>query len=551
VPQATPSKAFRRHRLCSEDLDKASIDYEIRSGLSIEFAAGDNYCFRDAQTAEVIPCMKLLALLSLGCFFCLPLTAKGLADYRVGDIADADVVTPVALDVVDAAATSALQSAKATQHPAIFRSFPETTNVMAGEFLTAFMQARSNFLADVAIEFHSGKLEEATIASADFGRLVTVFGVENKVFPIPDDLAAEWARGGDGHVIRERLLATLEWAAHRPVRPDALPEGMVLGETVRLVPVTEMNQKLSFESLQEGQLISTTNLATLASAQTLFRRDFPAPQQLFARALAAFIQPNCFPDEPFTQLTRGAAIYRLVVSDHYDAGEVIVHRGEAVDAKSLAALAALKERLAANSPAPANAPTASVPAVHAVEPAQPPPKTQVVAAATVVVDSPKPVAARPGIKHLGLILTLAGISLISLIVAVWQFVKGRKPAADPATVAQEPLPFPDTTKPNLTPQVAQAVREAVQQELAAQRRELLLAQQAATDEIAALVQRLDELQVPMQQRLHTYETRIHVLEQELALRIEENRELLKLKIEMISRRLESERAASFVTAMSA
>lgn len=496
--------------------------------------------------------MKLPTLLSLGCCLCLPLAAKGLADYHAGDIADADIVTPVALDVVDAAATGALQSAKATQHPAIFRSFSETTNVMVGEFLAAFTQARTNFLADLAIEFHSGKLDEATIASADFGRLVTVFGVENKVFPIPDTLAAEWARGGDGGAIRERLLATLEWAAHRPVRPDALPEGMILGETVRVVPVTEMNQKLSFESLQQGQLISTTNLATLSSVQTLFRRDFPAPQQLFARALAAFIQPNCFPDEPFTQLTRGAAVYRLVVSDHYDAGEVIVHRGEAVDAKTLAALSLLKERLAANLTVPANPATASVPAIHAVEPALPPsPKAPVLAAATVTVDSPTAVATRRGIRHLGLILTLAGTSLGALLVAAWQFVKGKKQAPDPATVAQEPLPFPDTTKPNLTPQVAQAVREAVQQELASQRRELLLAQQAATDEIAALVQRLDELQVPMQQRLHTYESRIQVLEQELALRNEENRELLKLKIEMISRRLESERAASFVTAMSA
>jgi hypothetical protein len=91
--------------------------------------------------------------------------------------------------------------------------------------------------------------------------------------------------------------------------------------------------------------------------------------------------------------------------------------------------------------------------------------------------------------------------------------------------------------------VAQAVREAVQQELASQRRELLVAQQAATEEIAALVRRLDELQVPMQQRLQTYEGRIQELEKELTLRNEENRELLKLKIEMISRQLATERAS--------
>ena len=109
-----------------------------------------------------------------------------------------------------------------------------------------------------------------------------------------------------------------------------------------------------------------------------------------------------------------------------------------------------------------------------------------------------------------------------------------------------PLPLADAAKPDLAPQVALAVREAVQRELALQRRELLVAQQAATDEIAALVQRLDELQMPMQERLHTYETRIQSLEKELSVRNEENRELLKLKIEMISRQLQTERAATLV-----
>jgi hypothetical protein len=94
----------------------------------------------------------------------------------------------------------------------------------------------------------------------------------------------------------------------------------------------------------------------------------------------------------------------------------------------------------------------------------------------------------------------------------------------------------------LAPQVAQAVREAVMQELAMQRRELMLAQQAATDEIVALVQRLDQLQLPMQERLRAYEGQIQRLEKELAARAEENRELLKLKIDMMRRQLERERA---------
>jgi hypothetical protein len=483
----------------------------------------------------------LLALL------CLPVYARDLAAYKVGDSADADSVTPVALDIVDPAATAALRLIKSQQFPSIFRSFPDTTNGVTRDFLAAYARARTNFLADVAIEFHAATLNEPAIASADFGRLVTVFGVENKSFPITDELAAEWARGGDGHAIREKLLATLSWVEQRPVRPDALPAGMVIGETIRLVPVVDINEKFSLETVQQGPLAPATNLLTLSEAQTLFRGDFTAGQQLFGRALAAFLEPNCFPDAPFTQLTRGTAVYKVVVSDHFDAGEVIVHRGDTIDAKMKAALEALDQELALNA---AKAPVAAV--------APPPPQPPLPAA------SPAPVAlarsrvlppAKPaqtaGFRHPGIILTLASVSFASLLLAGWQYYRQKKGPSAPLPTAQVPLPFPEAAKDNLTPQVAQAVREAVQQELAMQRRELLRAQEAATNEIAALVHRLDELQIPMQERLHTYETRIQTLEKELALRNEENRELLKLKIETTTRQLEAERAANLLTPYSA
>jgi hypothetical protein len=93
---------------------------------------------------------------------------------------------------------------------------------------------------------------------------------------------------------------------------------------------------------------------------------------------------------------------------------------------------------------------------------------------------------------------------------------------------------------SLAPHLAQALKEALVQELAVQRRELLQAQQIAAAEIAQLAHHLDELRVPIQERLRSYEMRIQELEKELAARNEENRELLKLKIEMLRRQLEVE-----------
>jgi hypothetical protein len=94
---------------------------------------------------------------------------------------------------------------------------------------------------------------------------------------------------------------------------------------------------------------------------------------------------------------------------------------------------------------------------------------------------------------------------------------------------------------SLAPHLAQVLKDTVVQELATQRRELLKAQEEAAMEIAAMIRRLDSVQAPMQERLHSYETRIQELEKELTVRNEENRELLKLKIEMIRRQLEVER----------
>ena len=93
----------------------------------------------------------------------------------------------------------------------------------------------------------------------------------------------------------------------------------------------------------------------------------------------------------------------------------------------------------------------------------------------------------------------------------------------------------------LAPHLVQVLRETVVQELAAQRRELLKAQEEASLEIAAMIGRLDSVQAPMQERLRAYEVRIQDLEKELTALNEENRELLKLKIDMIRRQLEVER----------
>jgi hypothetical protein len=114
----------------------------------------------------------------------------------------------------------------------------------------------------------------------------------------------------------------------------------------------------------------------------------------------------------------------------------------------------------------------------------------------------------------------------------------------------QPLPPPsmnaliDSVQSSLAPHLVDALKDAMVQELAAQRRQLLAAQQAASAELTSLVQRLESVQTPLLERLRAYETRITELEKDLANQSKENRELLKLKIEMLKGQVESERAAN-------
>lgn len=120
-------------------------------------------------------------------------------------------------------------------------------------------------------------------------------------------------------------------------------------------------------------------------------------------------------------------------------------------------------------------------------------------------------------------------------------------AADPRT-----LPPPGVTsvlnsvQSSLAPHLVDALKHAVVQELATQRRELLAAQQAAAAELTELARRLEAVQTPMLERLRAYEQRITDLEKDLADQSKENRELLKLKIEMLREKIATERTASRV-----
>ncbi len=102
----------------------------------------------------------------------------------------------------------------------------------------------------------------------------------------------------------------------------------------------------------------------------------------------------------------------------------------------------------------------------------------------------------------------------------------------------------NTVQASVAPHLVDALKNAVVQELASQRRELLAAQQTATAELTELARRLEAVQTPLLERLNAYENRVQELEKELGEQSKENRELLKMKINMLREQIETERGAN-------
>jgi hypothetical protein len=475
----------------------------------------------------------LISLLLLGT---LRLHAGNPAVWHVGDVANEDVRTPVALDVIDTDAAQVDKAAAALNTPAIFIVHPNVTNTMVENLTTAFTSTHADFLAGLTETFQQSNLSNATIQSPEFENFVRGFNVKSEKLSISPGLARQWARGETGLDTFSNLVTMLLQTTDRPVLPDTLPGGFVLGDTVRLVPYHSSQEELTLtleQAEQTGTILSRSNLSTVTQLRALFRRTFSAEDKLLAHSLATFIHSNVKLDTNLTEIARDRAARSIMSAYHYDAGQIIVRRGQVVDAKILAALTRL------NDVSPSAQPNPPAPVVH--EPAQPAPTPA---------EKSQPAQALPGQaqdirgNYIWLGAACTGVSVLVLL-AYWRLqLTGRREALLRPRTTESFSPNQMRLPPELAPQLAEMLKSVVVQELATQRRELLQAQQYAAVEVVRLMQRLTELRAPLQERLAAYEQHIQVLEKELGEQSKENRELLKLQIDMLKEQVKTERAAS-------
>jgi len=158
----------------------------------------------------------------------------------------------------------------------------------------------------------------------------------------------------------------------------------------------------------------------------------------------------------------------------------------------------------------------------------------------------------------------ATMLVLAFALSIWRIARRKRPASLlPARVVSEqtgaivvecpscdetivvpqvnsgvPLP-PGNAQPWLLPHLLRLLKDKMVSKLLSQRSDLLDTQQRAAADVAELEARLAKLHAPLQERLRAYEQRILDLERELAQKGEENRELIRAKIQLTKEHMEA------------
>jgi hypothetical protein len=481
---------------------------------------------------------SLFAITAVTLLSIFPLAAKEPADYRVGDTAEEDVTTPIPLAVIDAEATRALKERESRRGIIVFCFYPDRAVEAEAAFHSAFTRTRSNFLNAVELVFHRRRLGLEELSSTNFQEFLPAFQKQNNLFPVEMTLAALWVGGQSDEPFEAQLLEQLRQTMRSPVRSDYVPPGIKVGTTVRLLTITNTVTPTVEMAADLGRNLNKTNLTSIPRSKMELQDRFPAQETKVAKYVATFIKPNCFIDVELTHSLQLKNIEALWTGDNYAAGQLIVKRGQVVDQKIKAALDELKEKTAASR-------------LHQI-----------------IADNRLKAAQ----AHKRTWLLIAGFSagFVISIAVVWRLARRRlRPALLPLKIAGDDLVLSAgapgglwerralmaeqraqrahaVLRAGLLPHLAHLLKTTLVRGLISQRSSLLNAQLMAAAEMAELERRLDELQAPLQERMRVYEKRIEELEKALAAKGEENRELIKAKIQLAKQQLVAQRTRNRV-----
>lgn len=483
------------------------------------------------------------------CGACLAAGTPVIPNYRAGDRAELDVVTPIPLVVFDPARTANLRQIEAQKTPPVFRHYPAAMREAEEALKFVFAETRSQFASGLEEIFnHPLPLLAAELAPPSFGEWANRYGEQHPDFPLTASLAELWSLGDSGDVALDRLLAQLRRSAGGYVRADQLPPGERLNTgSIRLIAVEETNAALTLADVDKrGRNLLRTNLVTLEKLQQEALKGIAPSEQAAAKFVTGFIRPNLIYDLELTRQARARRVESINAADRYAAGQRLVAKGDVVNTRTKLALDELRSRTAAE----------RVQATAALE------RTSVEAQAASARRSAE--AASRTNRWLFAWLSVAVVVLGALVAAGFlrrraltrasldsslAMVSLRDGAVDDLAWRERALAAEARAqkatamlRASLLPHLARSMMNELVQRLLSQRSDIVTGQQRAEREVAELAARLEEVHAPLEDRLRAYEQRIAELEAELAAKGEQNLDLIKAKIETTRKQMEGERS---------
>ncbi len=455
--------------------------------------------------------------------------AAPLPDYNLGDVVKDDVVTPVELLVPNYQDSDSQHTASAARVPVICRYYTNAIDESEREFRSAFVETRRIFIERLDETFKQRQLDEASLSSPSFYQFYSSFQHQNEFMPISTNLAQVWARGGADHSIEDSLLATLHEAMLHIIRPPNIAPEVKLINNVRLVPLTNWDEPLTLEkSDRRGFIVSKNDVITFTRLRENILQAASAEDRQTLNYLISLVKTNCVPDVDVTLQAR-ARRSEAASSDRYEPGQIIARRGQVVDRRLKAALDRLRE----------HTPAVLIPVL--------PQKAQ-----STTVKAQQSQQSRQWSQWIA--GGLCGF-VLALLALVWLFSRRMQErsmvpmrvSGNGGSMDVETILVPDKfsggasaeIRRGLAPYLARMLMDKLVRGLLLQRTSLLEGQQQAAAEMAALESRLEKVNAPLQERLRAYEERILELEKELAQKGEENRELIRFKIQLVRTQLAS------------
>jgi hypothetical protein len=450
-----------------------------------------------------------------------------VAEYKLGDIATEDVVTPVPLVVPNSEGTEALKRRVASEVYLVVKLTTRTAADVETELRNAIAAARGNFAS--RFQYALGRAPRAEDVSTPLYSTVVASVEADSPAGLPvEKFARLWTNAQNDEVLLEDLLRPLRQAMKQPIVPQ-MDASLSTNQPLRFVAVKTANEVPTIQDLEQSTVPTSRKVIPLWRARRLVETGFSREEEKTGKFVASFVRPNAYPDPGLTEVLRARRVEGLIANDVYDIAQVIVRKGEVIDRKVMNALSAMREKT-------------------------------LIGTLQNKLTQEQTIAGQIQKQTSWIGASLAGVCLI-LIFILFRLRVETSRGLVPVSFAQHNSRLPSETAVEFEWRqralVAEArveraheairsgalswMREKLFRTLFRHRNILISVQQKAEREMRELELRLDQIHAPLQERITAYEKRIEELEKDLAAKGEENRQLIGARISVAKQQLIRER----------